>query len=320
MTQHYVFIMDPVDRVLVDEDTSFALMLAAQGRGHRVDHCLVQDLFLRGGHVYARTSQATMQRDARQPILLGTSNEVCLDDVDAVFIRKDPPFDAAYLYCTLLLEHLSPQKTLVLNRPEGLRRANEKLYACRFPELMPTTLVTSQKQQIKAFLDEVGGRAVIKPLDGAGGAGVMMLMAGDMNQNAIIETVTREGKQLAMVQAFLPEIATGDKRILLLNGEPLGAILRVPQQGDVRSNIHVGGRVVSATLTDADRRVIERVGPQLRADGLYFVGLDVIGGKLTEVNVTSPTGIQQMERLDQQDYSAQVITWVEGHRDSMQTA
>lgn len=310
MSQHYVFIMDPPSTVLVNEDTSFALMLEAQNQGHRVDHCLIGDMYLRDGRVYAQTRQARAQRKAEHPLLLGGAEDVCLEDVDVVFIRKDPPFDSAYLYCTLLLEHLQG-KTLVINRPAGLRRANEKLYACRFPQLMPPTLVSSDKQRIKAFLAEIGGRGVIKPLDGAGGSGVMALTAGDMNMNAIIEATTQQGSRLAMTQAFLPAVRDGDKRILLLNGEPLGAILRVPQQGDVRSNIHVGGHVERATLNDEDRDIIATLAPTLKADGLYFVGLDVIGGRLTEVNVTSPTGIQQMERLDHHNYCERVIRWAE---------
>ena len=310
MSQHYVFIMDPPSTVLVDADTTFALMLEAQNRGHRVDHCLVKDLYLRDGRVFARTSRAQMQRVAGQPLVLSPATDLCLEDVDVVFVRKDPPFDSQYLYCTLLLEHLEGS-TLVLNRPAGLRRANEKLYACRFPQLMPATLVSSDKSRIKSFLREVGGRGVIKPLDGAGGSGVMTLTEGDLNLNAIIEATTREGSRLSMAQAFLPEVTEGDKRILLLDGEPLGAIMRVPQQGDVRSNIHVGGHVEKAEITAADQRIIATLAPALRADGLYFVGLDVIGGRLTEVNVTSPTGIQQMERLDGKNYCSQVIAWAE---------
>jgi glutathione synthase len=176
---------------------------------------------------------------------------------------------------------------------------------------MPETLVAAEKPQIRAFVQRVGGRAVLKPLDGAGGEGVMALTEGDMNFNAIIEATTRNGRRLAMVQEFLPAVRTGDKRVLVLDGEPLGAILRVPKSDDVRSNIHVGGSVVQATLDDADRRIIATLAPRLKQDGLHFVGLDVIGGKLTEVNVTSPTGIQQMTRLDGVDYSARVIEWLE---------
>jgi glutathione synthase len=176
---------------------------------------------------------------------------------------------------------------------------------------MPETLVSADKAQIRAFVERVGGRAVLKPLDGAGGEGVMALTTGDMNFNAIIEATTRHGKRMAMAQEFLPAVRTGDKRVLVLDGQPLGAILRVPKQDDMRSNIHVGGSVVQAAIDDEDRRIVATLAPRLRQDGLHFVGLDVIGGKLTEVNVTSPTGIQQMTRLDGVNYSAQVIAWIE---------
>lgn len=307
---HIVVIMDPVAGVLVDEDTSFAIMLEAQARGHQVEHCLPTDLYIEAGKLSARVRPARMQQDAAAPIVLGDPQDLSLHTVDVVLVRTDPPFDSNYLWCTLMLDRLAGD-TLVVNRPSGLRHANEKLYTCNFPQLMPTTLVSNDKPRIKAFVDSVGGRAVIKPLAGAGGEGVMALIAGDMNINAIIEATTRNGGQVAMVQEFLPAVTEGDKRVLLLDGEPLGAILRVPQGGDVRSNIHVGGRVVAATLSDADREIVATVAPRLRADGLYFVGLDIIGGRLTEVNVTSPTGIQQMTRLDGINYCGRVIEWLE---------
>lgn len=306
----FVFLMDPPDTVLVDEDTSFDLMLEAQSRGHRVDHCLFRDLSLADGKLRARVRQATMSRKAASPVSLGDAEEVSLHDVDAVFVRTDPPFDSDYLWATLMLDRLRGE-TFVMNDPLGLRQANEKLYACNFPELMPRTLVSSRKDEIKRFMKSVGGRAVIKPLGGAGGEGVLALMEGDLNINALIETTTHNESRVAMVQQFVPEVAQGDKRVLLLDGEPLGAILRVPRADDVRSNIHVGGSVVKSQVDDADRRIIAAVAPRLRDDGLWFVGLDVIGGQLTEVNVTSPTGIQQMSRLDDENHSSTVIDWVQ---------
>jgi glutathione synthase len=306
-------VMDPPETVLVDADTSFALMEAAAERGHRVDHCLVTDLFLDGGAVHARLRRATMRRDPERPITLAEREVAPLSAIDVVLVRKDPPFDANYLWATQLLDHAT-RSTLVVNSPRGLRDANEKLYATFFPEVMPDTIVTSDKEQVLAFCRQMGGQVVIKPLSGAGGDGVFLLRDGDLNANAIIETVTHVGRRVAMVQRFLPEVKVGDKRILLLDGEPLGAILRVPKSGDVRSNIHVGGSVVKAEVDDRDRAIIDAIAPRLRADGLFFVGLDVIGGKLTEVNVTSPTGIQQMSRLDRQPYSARVIEWLEKRR------
>lgn len=305
-----VVIMDPPESVLVDADTSFALMLEAENRGHEVLHCLARDLVLDGGEVLAQTRPAHMRRDGAPPIALAEPAETRLRDVDVVLVRTDPPFDDRYLWCTLMLERLRGA-TLVVNDPRGLREANEKLYACNFPELMPRTIVASDRARIRAFVAAVGGRAVVKPLDGKGGEGVMALGEGDPNFNAIVETVTRFGTRVAMVQEYLPAVREGDKRILVLDGEPLGAILRVPRGGDLRSNLHVGGEAVRAALDANDRRIIETLAPRLRADGLWFVGLDVIGGKLTEVNVTSPTGIQQMSRLDSINYTARILDWLE---------
>jgi len=246
------------------------------------------------------------------PITLGAAEDVWLDEVDAVLMRKDPPFESNYLWATQLLE-LVRDKTLLVNDPRALRDAHEKLYTLHFLDHMPTTLVTNDKERIKAFIVEMGGRAVLKPLSGAGGDGVFLLAEGDLNVNAIIETVTHSGKRLAMAQRFLPEVVTGDKRILVLDGEALGAILRVPRKDDVRSNIHVGGSVVACELDADDHRIVTALASRLREDGLVFVGLDVIGGKLTEVNVTSPTGIQQMSRLMGRNLSARVIDWIEKH-------
>lgn len=305
-----VVVMDPVSTVQVDADTSFAIMLEAQARGHRVDHCLATDVRLVEGRVFATVRRATMQRDAREPITLGPPESLDLETVDAVFIRKDPPFDDSYLWLTLVLEHLRG-KTLVVNDPQGLRNANEKLYACRFTDVTPRTLVASDKASIFAFVDAVGGNAVIKPVDGHGGEGVFQLRRDDKNANVIIETVTRGGARVAMVQEFLPAVVKGDKRILLVDGEPIGAILRVPKADEVRSNIHVGGSVVHTELDADDRRIIDAVRDTLTREGLVFVGLDVIGGRLTEVNVTSPTGIQQMSRLTGAVVEARVVDWLE---------
>lgn len=311
MVMHFVFVMDPVSTVIVDEDTSFALMLEAQARGHRVDHCLPSDVGLRGRRVVARVRQATMQLDEAEPILLGDAEDIDLAEVDAVFIRKDPPFTNAYLWLTLVLDHLEGS-TLVLNDPRGLREANEKLYAHHFPEVVPPTIMTSHKDEILRFLSDVGGKAVIKPIDGHGGEGVFLLSNGDNNLNGLIEAVTHLGTRNAIVQALIPEVYDeGDKRILLVDGELLGVVGRVPSKGDLRSNVHVGGSTVPAELSEADQTIIDTIRPRLLADGLFFVGLDVIGGKLIEVNVTSPTLIQQMSRLLGENLSAKVIERLE---------
>ena len=305
----FVYVMDPMDRVLPDKDTTFAFLRAAQTRGHESLHCEVRDLFVKDGDVFARVRQFTVS-DAPPHAVFGEPDVVRLADVEAVLIRKDPPFDAPYLYATLLLER-ARGRTLIINDPRGLRDANEKLYTLHFARYMPRTIVTSSEAQISAFLQEVGGRGVIKPLDGAGGAGVMMLLPNDKNTRAIIETVTVDGSRLAMVQEFLPAVEKGDKRVLLLDGEILGAINRIPRGDDFRSNIHVGGSVEPYEVTKEERAMIADIAPRLREDGLFFVGLDVIGGKLTEVNVTSPTGIQQLSRHENRDVAADVIAWIE---------
>ncbi|MFW2389929.1 MAG: glutathione synthase [Polyangiales bacterium] len=307
----FVFVMDPVSSVIFDEDTSFALMLEAQARGHRVDHCLASDIGLRGRRVVARVRQATMQLDRDEPILLAEPEDVDLVDADAVFIRKDPPFTDEYLWLTLVLDHLEGS-TLVVNNPRGLRDANEKLYAHYFPEVAPPTIMTSHKDEILRFLSDIGGKAVIKPIDGHGGEGVFLLRHGDSNLNALIESVTHLGGRNAIVQALIPEVYDeGDKRILLVDGELLGVVGRVPSKGDLRSNVHVGGSVAPAEVSDADRAIVEAIAPRLLADKLFFVGLDVIGGKLIEVNVTSPTLIQQMSRLVGDNLSTTVIERLE---------
>jgi glutathione synthase len=305
----FVYVMDPMDRVLPDKDTTFAFQRAAQTRGHESLHCELRDLFVKDGDVFARVRQLTVS-DVAPHAVFGDAEIVRLADVEAVLIRKDPPFDIPYLYATLMLERVRG-RTVVMNDPRGLRDANEKLYALHFAKYMPRTMVSSNEEQIAAFVKEVGGRGVIKPLDGAGGSGVMMLLPNDKNARAIIQTVTVEGSRLAMVQEFLPAVEQGDKRVLLLDGEVLGAINRIPRGDDFRSNIHVGGSVEPYVVTKEERAMIADMAPRLKQDGLVFVGLDVIGGKLTEVNVTSPTGIQQLSQHENRDVAADVITWIE---------
>lgn len=305
----FVYVMDPMDRVLPDKDTTFAFLRAAQAKGHTSLHCEARDLFVKGGDVHARVRPIRVS-DTPPHATFGASESVRVADTNAVFIRKDPPFDAMYLYVTHLLE-LARGKTLLINDPRGLRDANEKLYALHFAEFMPKTVVTSFEDEIFAFVKSVGGRGVIKPLDLAGGSGVMLLSPNDKNARAIIQLLSDEGRRLVMVQEYLPAVEKGDKRILLLDGKPLGAINRVPRADDLRSNIHVGGSVEPCDITKEEQAMIAHMAPRLAKDGLVFVGLDVIGGKLTEVNVTSPTGIQQLSQHQGREVSADVIAWVE---------
>jgi glutathione synthase len=281
-------------------------MLAAQKLGQRVYHCKPIDLFQRGRDVFANARAAEVG-PAR--LDLGEREELDLSAIDAILVRKDPPFDTAYLHLTQQLD-LVRSHTLVVNDPAGLRTANEKLFTFHFADLMPRSMVSAEPERIRAFVDEVGGRAVLKPLDGAGGSGVVSLSSDDRNTRALIDLLTHEGKEHALVQEFVPDVRTGDKRILLLDGEPLGAILRVPREDDIRANIHVGGQVEPTKLTPAESELVEQVAPVLREHGLWFVGLDVIGERLIEVNVTSPTGIQELSRFDGTKPEERVMTWV----------
>lgn len=305
------FVMDPIESVNIHADTTFAFMFAAQERGHEVYYVRMQDMEARGDEAWAHVRHCEVRRVERNHYTLGTSAYEALHAFDCVFMRKDPPFDIPYLHAVHLLELAEEKGALVMNKPAGLRAANEKLYSLHFPGSIPKTIVTKRADEVKDFARELGGQCIIKPLDGHGGEGVFLFSTADRNANALLEMTTHHGREYLMCQQYIPAAREGDKRILLLDGEPLGAILRVPKDEENRGNIHVGGRVEKTELTDRDRAICQAVGPRLKRDGLWFVGLDVIGGYLTEVNVTSPTGIQEMSRLDGIDGSAQVIAWIE---------
>ena len=305
----FLFVMDPAEIMTADKDTTFAFIRGAMARGHECLHCLPREVSNEGREVFARARPVAVS-DTSPHVLLGSDERVELSQLNAVFIRKDPPFDAAYLYLTQQLDMVK-DRVLVMNDPRGIRDANEKLFAFQFAEFMPRSLVSAERAQIIEFVNTVGGTAVLKPLDGAGGSGVVVLTAGDRNVRSLVDIMTIEGKRLAMVQEYQPAVRQGDKRVLLLDGEPLGAILRVPREDDVRANIHAGGRVVACDLTARELELVRSVGPKLREYGLWFVGLDLIGEKLIEVNVTSPTGIQELGRHQGRHPEQDVIAWVE---------
>ena len=306
----FVFVMDTLERVDPDKDTTYGFLESADARGHECLHALIHDVGYGDGAITARVRPIEVQPSGLS--FRADFEHISLTDVDAVFVRKDPPFDDAYWYATLLLEQLRGQ-TLVLNDPRGLREANEKLYALNFARWTPRMLVSSNAAAIHAFVSSVGGQAVIKPLDGAGGYGVLAVREGDDNAKGIVDVLIDEGKRLAIVQEYIPEVSEGDKRVMMLDGELLGSILRVPTGGDLRANIHVGGSVVPCELTPRELELVADVGPRLSRDGLVFVGLDLIGEKLTEVNVTSPTGIRELGRFRGDRPSDRVIAWVEDH-------
>ena len=303
-------VMDPVDKIDIDKDTTFVLMLEAQQRGHEIYFMELADLFVRGGTPQARYRRLELAR-ATPHYRLGRFKSGALNDFDSVWMRKDPPFDMKFFFATHLLSLIDQSKCFVMNDPKGLREANEKLYALRFAEQIPQSLVASDMERLKMFMAELGGEMIIKPLDGSGGSGVFYLRDQDRNTNAILEAATDNGRRLVMAQRYLPEIRQGDKRIIVLNGEPLGAVLRVPLESETRGNIHVGGRCVKTDVTERDQEICMALAPMLRSDGLYFVGLDVIGNYLTEVNVTSPTGIQEVNALNGVRLESQVVDFVE---------
>jgi glutathione synthase len=308
--------MDPVDRLAWDKDTSFAFMRAAARNGHEVFHSELYQVSNRGRDLAAVARRLTVHDGA--PYLTASAPETLqIGELDAVLIRKDPPFDVAYLRITQQLDFVK-ERVVVMNDPQGLRDANEKMFAFHFAEYMPRSLVSSSPKALLEFMEEVGGKAVLKPLDGAGGSGVVVLSKGDTNCRSLVDVWTEEGKRLALVQEYQPAVRVGDKRVLVLDGQPLGAILRVPRADDVRANIHAGGNVVPTELTLAETELVAAVGPKLRAHGLWFVGLDLIGEKLIEVNVTSPTGIQELSRFrGGRPVEDDVIAWIAERRQAL---
>jgi len=310
MALRILYVMDPMARVLVDKDTTFAFQLEGQRRGHEQYHCGAGDLFVDRAVPHAIARRVSVER-ATPHFHLAEARITPLASYDVVFMRKDPPFDMAYVFASHLLGLVDPRVTFVLNDPRGLVNANEKLYALNFPAVIPESLVTQDTTRLKAFMESLGGEMIVKPLDGCGGAGVLHVHRGDRNLNALLEMSTLESTRLVMAQRYLPAVREGDKRLIVLDGEPLGGILRVPREDEHRGNIHVGGQVKQSPIDDRDRTICREMAPRLRQDGLYFVGLDIIGSYVTEVNVTSPTGVQEIDRLDGTCLEANVMDFVE---------
>jgi glutathione synthase len=318
------FIIDPISKLDPGHDTSVAIMEAAQILGHQVWITQADSLSIIEGKAWARLSLLELkpvklvdglwqvERDWYQ---VGNSLLTCLEEMDAVFMRTDPPVTIPYLYATYILDLIDPNKTLVINSHHGLRTANEKMYALQFPTVIPETIVSQDKSVIAKFL-ETKQRAVLKPLGGKAGEGILFLESGDRNFNSLIEISTKQGREPIMVQEYLPAAKEGDKRIILLNGEPIGAVNRIPTGNEFRGNMAVGGRVARTEITKREQEICKIIAPKLLADGLYFVGIDVIGGYLTEVNVTSPTGIREIDRLNNVNLGKQVIQWLEQYRQS----
>ena len=304
-------IMDPIQEIHPQKDSSLAMLLEAQRRGYSLHYMEMSDLFLAQGVAQATTHQLQIIDDIHQWYTLGEQQTLALSELDVVLMRKDPPFDREYLYATHLLELAEAAGTLVVNRPQSLRDFNEKLATAWFPELMPPSLVTRSATQIRQFL-ELHQEVILKPLDGMGGASIFRLQASDPNTGVIIETLTNHGQHYAMVQRYIPEISKGDKRILLIDGEPVPyALARIPAAGEHRGNLAAGGRGEGIPLSPRDYEIVERVAPTLREKGLLFVGLVVIGDYLTEINITSPTCIRELDKQFGLNIAGQLMDSIE---------
>ena len=304
--------MDPIHTININADSTFALGLEAQARGHELYYYEPRELSMRDGRVYARGRSMTLRREIGNHSTLGSLEKLELEKFDVVLMRQDPPFDMGYITVTHMLETIHP-RTLVVNDPAEVRNAPEKLFAIRFEGLLPPTLISRDPQEIRAFRREFGD-IIVKPLFGNGGMGVFRLREGDENLNSLLEMFGQMNREPVIVQQYLPDVRKGDKRIILVDGKPVGAVNRVPAADEARSNLHVGGMAEKTVLTKREHEICEIIGPDLRKRGLIFVGIDVIGDYLTEINVTSPTGIQEIDRFDQTNIDATVWDAIEARR------
>ncbi len=296
MTLKVAIQMDHVSTIDIDGDSTFVLGLEAERRGYEVWHYTPPELMFRDRKVMARAQPMKLRREKGNHFTLGEAQTIDLSTLDVVLLRQDPPFDMSYITTTHLLEHIHP-KTLVVNDPASVRNAPEKLFVTHFDNVMPPTLISADARALRAFWDEHKD-IILKPLYGNGGAGVFRVRPGDENFASLLEMFALRSREPLIAQRYLPEVRKGDKRIILIDGKAVGVINRVPAEGEARSNMHVGGKSVKETLTRRDREICEIIGPELARRGLLFVGIDVIGNYLTEINVTSPTGLQQINRFD----------------------
>lgn len=311
MTIKLGIVMDPIGRINIHKDSSFAMLLEACARGWEISYMELNDLYLRDGQTFARMRRLHVERNAESWYRFDQEREESLRTLDVILMRKDPPFDQEYIYATYLLEIADAAGVLVVNKPQSLRDANEKLYTAWFTECCAPTLVAREAYRFKQFLQEQG-EIVLKPLDGMGGRSIFHVRLGDPNLNVILETMTHNGGRFIMAQRYLPEIREGDKRILLVDGNPVPyALARIPAEGESRGNLAAGGRAEGRPLTERDFWLARQIGPVLKKKGLIFVGLDVIGDYVTEINVTSPTCIQELDREFGLNISGQLLDCIE---------
>ncbi|MFY0639909.1 MAG: glutathione synthase [Bermanella sp.] len=311
MTIKVGIVMDPIESISFKKDTSLALLDAAQRKGWQLFYMEDKDLALENGVAVANMAPLTVKMDPENWFTKGDASWQPLADLDVVLMRKDPPFDNEYIYNTYILERAEQQGTLIVNKPQSLRDCNEKVFATAFPQCSPEVLVTQSAERLKAF-HKKHGDVIFKPLDGMGGSSIFRLKADDPNVSVIIETLTNHGNESIMAQKYLPEIKQGDKRILMIDGVPVSHCLaRIPAQGETRGNLAAGGRGVTQELSERDLWIANEIGPVLKEKGLIFVGLDVIGDYLTEINVTSPTCVREISRDSKQDVAMMLMDAIE---------
>lgn len=304
-------VMDPISEINIKKDSSFAMLMAAQDRGYQLFYMEMADLAMVNGVAMANMRPLTVINDASKWFELGESQDTPMSELDVILMRKDPPFDTEFIYATYMLERAEEQGVLIVNKPQSLRDANEKLFTAWFSEFTPETIVTRDAKRIRAF-HQAKGDIILKPLDGMGGTSIFRVKQDDPNLGVIIETLTSYGQQYAMAQAFIPEITKGDKRILVVDGEPVPyALARIPMKGETRGNLAAGGSGVAQPLSDSDWAIARAIGPELKKRGLIFVGLDVIGDKLTEINVTSPTCIREIQAAFEVDITGMLMDAIE---------
>ncbi|WP_185233487.1 glutathione synthase [Teredinibacter franksiae] len=307
-------VMDPISTITHYKDTTLALLLAAQERGHQLFYMEMRDLFLAQGQARARMAVLKVFDDEAHWYQLEQTEEKALSELDAVLMRKDPPFDNQYIYATYILERAEQLGTLIVNKPASLRDCNEKVFATQFPQCCPPVLVSRDPQQLKGFHQQYGD-VIFKPLDGMGGTGIFRCKADDPNVSVIIETLTEMGEGFIMAQQFIPDIRNGDKRVLVVNGEAIPySLARIPAQGETRGNLAAGGSGIAQPLSDRDRWIVEQVAPTLVEKGLMFVGLDIIGDYLTEINVTSPTCVREIDKAYNTRIGEKLIIAIEAKR------
>ncbi|EGT3628466.1 MAG: glutathione synthase [Gammaproteobacteria bacterium] len=304
-------VMDPISEINIKKDSSFAMLMAAQDRGYQLFYMEMADLAMVNGVAMANMRPLTVINDASKWYELGEAQDTPMSELDVILMRKDPPFDTEFIYATYMLERAEEQGVLIVNKPQSLRDANEKLFTAWFSEFTPETIVTRDAKRIRAF-HQAKGDIILKPLDGMGGTSIFRVKQDDPNLGVIIETLTSYGQQYAMAQAFIPEITKGDKRILVVDGEPVPyALARIPMKGETRGNLAAGGSGVAQPLSDSDWAIARAIGPELKKRGLIFVGLDVIGDKLTEINVTSPTCIREIQAAFDVDITGMLMDAIE---------